>query len=444
MEGPSTAAPRPQTEEKELLQLREVLGEALAQRGRYYKNYISFNFRFEADNTAAHRDAEFFKDMMKLLHMPAPRELVVKEDDRYPAWTVITFLHRLINHVSTLGECRNLIIGHYAGHATIDENNRLAFFGSDTRPKPVYYDRLFTALQDDESPSTTDVVLILDSCYSGAATRGIEKNARSVEVVASVGMDQKAFGNRPDPARTQNRTFTSRLFKEVAIRVSRGEASISLAQVVEALRRESNPDRRPEYRLQLGRVGIRIPVLSQAKLPPHLKALEPSTSKSGRRQESSAESYATASSTPMQSYPEFTAVFTVHLQSTDPVSIETRRLVDWVHSLHPSVGLELTGLYKADSTVFLFHAPWYVWAQLNGLQGVSLVCEAHGWNRLPQVVSQLQSQQRQSQQQSQQQRPPQQQMPLGRVENLPPRTRQSAPPGSDDPRPSSSGPQQSK
>lgn len=50
----------------------------------------------------------------------------------------------------------------------------------------------------------------------GIATRGIDGQKRSVEIIASVGHDHKALGNPSDLARIVNRTFTSRLVDEVA------------------------------------------------------------------------------------------------------------------------------------------------------------------------------------------------------------------------------------
>jgi hypothetical protein len=228
---------------------------------------------------------------------------------------------------------------------------------------------------------TTDVVLIVDSCYSGDAMRG-SALGRSVEIIAAVGAEQKAFGNPSELARVKRRTFTSRLVDEVAIRIGRGEMSVSFAEIVGVLRSVSNPDRLPEYHLRTGRVGIRVPILGEAALSAGVV--------SERRKVSLSESSTFSPSPPT---PEYAAVFTVHLSDTNPESVETKKLVNWIHSLDKSIGLEITGVYKARSTAILFHAPWHLWAQLSAVPGCSLVCETFGRNRLPELLSHPEHQQ---------------------------------------------------
>jgi hypothetical protein len=40
---------------------------------------------------------------------------------------------------------------------------------------------------------------------------------------------------------------------------------------------------------------------------------------------------------------KLTAVFKVYLSDTDVGSVETKELVEWVHSLEPMIGLEIIG-----------------------------------------------------------------------------------------------------
>jgi hypothetical protein len=73
MNAPATTQP-----DTDVQAIREVLEEAIAQRGRYYTNYFSFSIRFETDNTSASRDTAHFQDIMKLLGLPKARELVIE------------------------------------------------------------------------------------------------------------------------------------------------------------------------------------------------------------------------------------------------------------------------------------------------------------------------------------------------------------------------------
>jgi hypothetical protein len=76
------------------------------------------------------------------------------------------------------------------------------------------------------------------------------------------------------------------------------------------------------------------------------------------------------------------AIFRVRLGDADSSGDEVSRLVEWIHSLHPSIGLELTGVYRGRSTELIFHAPWALWTTLDGLDGWYLVCETFGRNML--------------------------------------------------------------
>jgi hypothetical protein len=56
--------------------MREILEEALAQRGYYYSNHFSFSIRLKADDTSSAHDTTYFQHIMQLLKLPKARELV--------------------------------------------------------------------------------------------------------------------------------------------------------------------------------------------------------------------------------------------------------------------------------------------------------------------------------------------------------------------------------
>ncbi|KAI9782686.1 MAG: hypothetical protein M1839_004673 [Geoglossum umbratile] len=257
--------------------VREVIEEAVAHRGRYYSGSFAFSIRFEADNTSAFRDIAHFQDMLRLLGHSEAKEFVLKKDDRIPGWTAGCIIPELDALVSKI-EGRTLVIGHYAGHGAI-ENGQLVFFASPSAPRSFGLEKSLSQLYQDNTGTDpafekTDVVLILDSCYSGQAVRGLGPATRSVEIIASVAADQQALENAPNLSRVQHRTFTSRLADSVARKIGRGDSSsVSFAEIVGELRSQSHSQRLPEYHLQVGRVGIRVPILGKTSLPPHLRAL---------------------------------------------------------------------------------------------------------------------------------------------------------------------------
>lgn len=98
----------------------------------------------------------------------------------------------------------------------------------------------------------TDVVIILDSYFSGNVIRATPSTERTVELLAAVSADQRAFGIPSDSARIRNRTFTARLAGEVAIRRGRKEKSLVLSDVLADLRSQSNVGRLPVFETVAG------------------------------------------------------------------------------------------------------------------------------------------------------------------------------------------------
>jgi hypothetical protein len=204
---------------------------------------------------------------------------------------------------------------------------------------------LCDAYENEDPLRDTDVVLIIDSCYSGHATRG-QALGRSVEIIAAVGAEQRAFGNPSELARVQRRTFTSRLADEVAIRACRGNRSVSFAEIVGVLRNASNPDRLPEYQLRMGRVGTRVPLLGEAA---------PSAGIASERRRVSLSESSTFSPSPPT--PEYAAVFTVHLTDTDPENVEMKNLINWIHSLDNRSAWRSPEFIRPDQQSFSFVRP---------------------------------------------------------------------------------------
>ena len=94
------------------------------------------------------------------------------------------------------------------------------------------------------------MIIVLDCCFSGAATRAIGQGERSVEIIAAVGSSEEAFGNASNQVRLQQKTFTSRLEEEVFHVVGNSaKSSVAFAEIINFMRAVSNPDRLPEYRL---------------------------------------------------------------------------------------------------------------------------------------------------------------------------------------------------
>jgi hypothetical protein len=383
----------------EVSQLRTRIEAALDQRGRHYACYFTFAIRFEKDDTGAEKDTSNFQTILKMLGLPVAMEMVIPSGDVTPGWSVNTWLAKLIES-RKLKTGRALVIGHYAGHGGIDSRGQLYFHASPQYPSSMLYVKTIDNFFDESDvPPDTDVCMILDACYSGVATRGVEGRNWTAELVAAVGPQQKALGNWSYLARTQNKTFTSRVADEVAREVGKGATGISLADIVSTLRQHSSSDRKPIYQLKAGMFGIRIPNLKNVSFPPHQRTF----SQHQRRQAALSAPAASSSVLPSITSPShgslqpfatpsgLSAVFQVHLNAVDPTGPEAQKLLDWLLSLGEELGIKLMGVYKTKSTTMLFHVPWVLWAHLDGLSGFELVCEPTGRNLLGPLMNRIQS-----------------------------------------------------
>src|SRR6202000_2203061 len=128
--------------------------------------------------------------------------------------------------------------------------------------------------------------------------------------------------------RVQNKTFTSRLANEVSKRVGRGDTSISFAELVGALRRQSQPDRLPEYQLRVDQVGIRVPILYRPNAPLHLRMLTSSDDSPTGLQNVPSATHSRHSSLSSMAV-GYVALFAVHIGETDPSGGKVRKLVEW-------------------------------------------------------------------------------------------------------------------
>lgn len=360
--------------EKEQVQaVREALQQAVANRGRQYAHQHTFTFRFQDDDTRADKDSQNFQSMLRILNLPAAEEVVLSS--KMVAWDFRPVIDRLTKKLD-VEEDRKLLVFHYAGHAKLNDSGDLCLVPSLNSKAFLDFAREFGILWSAEVVlDLADVIIILDCCYSAASARGPVQADRTVEIVSAVGMSQLALGNPSTVNRMQNRTFTSRLADEVARTVGNPDkTSVSFSEIVAKMRGTSRPERVPEYAVKLGGPSIRLPI---SRTRP-----QAGTSSSGRSHGHSRSS-SSISATPDS---DVAAVFRVRLGDADSSGDEVFRLVEWIHSLHPSIGLELTGVYRGRSTNLIFHAPWALWTVLSGLDGWELVCETFGRNRLGQLA----------------------------------------------------------
>ena len=192
-----------------------------------------------------------------------------------------------------------------------------------------------------EMNSNVDVVFILDSCYSGKATRAVGGPGRIVEVLAAVEADQTAFRNSPEEVRTQYRTFTSKIADYVSRKRGKGE-TVELAEMIACLRQES-PTKKPVHAILLGPNSIRLGFPGSRNL-----SVAPSANFAHR------------------------VVFSVHVaDALTPERVKT--LVEWVLNLDPSLNIMVDAVYETESTGLIVEAPYSLFSKLSGMPGIQLL-----------------------------------------------------------------------
>lgn len=370
----TTSTSQASNNEKEQVQaVRETLQLAVTNRDRQYAHQHTFTLRFHDDDTQADKDSQHFQSILRTLNFPAAEEVILS--NKMVTWDFRPVIDRLTKKLD-MEEDRKLIIFHYAGHAKLNDSGDLYLVSSLNSKAFLDFSREFGIFWTDEVVlDRVDVIIILDCCYSVTSARGSPKADRTVEIVSAMGMSQKALGNPSTVARIQNRTFTSRLADEIAKTIGNPEkSSFCFAEIVAQIRGTSRLECVPEYALKLGGPSIRL------SIPRPRPQAGTSSGKSHDHSRSSSSISATPDNDVM-------AIFTVRSNNADISDDEVSRLVEWIHSLHPSIGLELTGIYRGRSTdSIFFHAPWALWTMLDGLDDWQLICEPFGRNRLGQFA----------------------------------------------------------
>lgn len=390
--------------EKEQVQaVRETLQQAMTNKGRQYAHQHTFTLRFLDDDTGADKDSQHFQRMLRVLNLHAAEEVVLP--NKMATWEFRPTMATLAKTLD-VEEGRKLVIFHYAGHAILNDEDHLCLVSSVNSKSSLKFIREFGMLWDSAEVvfDRVDIIIILDCCYSAASARGSIHADRTVEIVSAMRTSSKAFDdNNNDPstvARTQNRTFTSKLTDEIARMMNNNPdkiSSFSFAEIVAKMRgTTSRPEECvPELALKLGGPSIRLSI-------PRTQLSQPGTSSSSNKKSHDHSTSPLSSSSSSISAPtpnsEAMAIFRVHLVDADSAGDEVSRLVEWIHLMymyHPSMGLELTGVYRGRSsktattttsitttTQMIFHAPWALWTMMDGLDGWELVCETFGRNNL--------------------------------------------------------------
>ncbi|MCJ1347155.1 hypothetical protein MMC31_005376 [Peltigera leucophlebia] len=261
------------------LEFCEALETVIARKGRHYSNLDTISLRLGGDNAQAWRDSEKFTDFATSIEIATKDNLndkVCIEPDDNTDMPGRTFVQKLFTLSENIGQCtgRTLLLFHYAGHGTLNRYDELEFYAEFPGKKAIlYHNPVHMTLVDPiayvrDFLLKTDLVILLDCCYSGIAIRGSKNSDRIVEVISAVGPTQKALGNQPfQDQRVSTITFTARVTTEISYQHKEGANSICFPEIIQRLRERASRLRGPQYKLMVGTQAIQVP-LKAAVLSP--------------------------------------------------------------------------------------------------------------------------------------------------------------------------------
>ncbi|PYH67548.1 uncharacterized protein BO88DRAFT_306330, partial [Aspergillus vadensis CBS 113365] len=268
--------------------------------------------RWERDDTNAELDTAHFQSMLKNLDTDPAEVLVLGSDDKYPAYTVKrTWLN--FTAKARLNTERDLIIFHYAGYGTTKNGS---FHIADTTSESNTVNFQSDILEELKDPTkfsdycNTDILFILDCCYSHYTTRALKTTRNVIEILAATSSQTVTARSAP------NNTFTAKLANEIARRKSANHESMEFASVFESLLTRSGTTRlgtieRPTHDLLVGAASVNIP------LNGHRMVVDPRTIPA-----------------------DFSALFAVNI-SGHVTHQELKELTTWMRSLPPFAGLKI-------------------------------------------------------------------------------------------------------
>jgi hypothetical protein len=319
---------------------------AVEQRARAYTTSFALHVRWEDDNTEAERDYANFQSFLHAFGFGPPEVLTLACDDSAPGLTVIESFGKMIK--AALGAAaggRTIVFFHYAGHGKRGVNDELLFTAASSS-KSIKAHGLLSVVDvvlDDNSP--VDVVFVLDCGYSFLTTKAVIPIGRVVEVLAAVDLNTPGVF-----VPGQRVSFTGKLATQVAFLKGQNHRSVELAELI-AILREDSPVKKPSHTVRVGSSSVRLYF-------PGVMGTDVFTGHS-----------------------RLQAAFKVHIDETFTPE-ELQNFISWIHSLSPRAGLSLDAVYETGSMCLIVRGSYATFSKLNGIPGISLICETGSGNLL--------------------------------------------------------------
>jgi hypothetical protein len=196
-----------------------------ASRGNVHARKVAILIRWENDNTGAQDDVVTMGKAMETFDIQYT-EHILKAKDAFPGWNLQAEIRKMILDLCD-SKLHSLFVFYYAGHGTIVDGN--LFFAQGGK-RASWSDIRGDFFSEQDALRNVDVLVVLDCCYSGAATRTRAQPSRVIQVMASCGPNE---GTNP---RGQKVSFTMRLFR--AVQHFKGQLSVSTAVLFQEIQRQ--------------------------------------------------------------------------------------------------------------------------------------------------------------------------------------------------------------
>ncbi|KAJ9294601.1 hypothetical protein DTO271G3_6869 [Paecilomyces variotii] len=331
-------------------EFEKAIDSAISTKEHIYSHFYAFHFHWEDDNTNAERDANSFSDLAQLLGFPVPETYVIPSDSHIPGFEIQERITAMLKRAMCATGKRIMII-HYAGHGGENNLDELSFYNSTGKKSMAANSFLLNILTASLVPfnESIDIIVMLDCCYSFLASRDIDKNKRLVEFLcANDTRDPIAFS-----AGSKN-SFTSKLLIEVRSRAQRGEKFVEMTDAITSLQQLS-PVKQPIYAAKLGIGSILLPLNKSPAANAHHSLSTPA--------------------------PGLMATFSMHV-SHNYTREELKEFTRWLRESPKAKtsSLKLESVKITNSMVFIFEIERKCFRRIEGLEGVSLICDNQAAN----------------------------------------------------------------
>jgi hypothetical protein len=350
---------------------RQAVVAAVEKRSPIYAQAFALHIRWEVKPCDSDSDSDGpggteagfnnFKSFLRCFGLPPPERFVIPLEVPQVNWVVRKKFRSVLEAAAAAAEKNNgrsIVFIHYAGHAKLDEERDAELiFGSWSGgifPETVFFQGLVGPRVDFPTNIPVDVVFLFDCYYPDyLATREVAgPDCRVVEVLAA--MDIKS------PGAVGEVSFTGKAARKMASLKKKGQRSVELAELISMLREESR-SKLPFQFLKMGTSSVRLRLghstIHDSVPPPIIGS-------------------------------KLRAVLNITLLDNFSKE-ELHGFIRWIHSLNPTVGITLEGIYKFKHKISLesdscrkspaysiiLQVPYALYTKLRGIPGIELICE---------------------------------------------------------------------